>query len=603
MSALTKLVVLASLAATSLAAPCDNATSYLDVTLYDAFGDGWQDAWWVMEDPGNVVSKDQPTCVNPLVQFSVHPCEHTPAGGYYYMIVQTPDNSLPEGWWEMIWRVDVVNADGSDSGVYYIGQYNTTMVWYYDSDTDTWTLSHSDNLVTDLSCTGCTGGKCKPKPKPKNDDKSKSKGKGKQQPLKGHGKKGGKGGDSEEDTDGTDGATAGASNSTEPHYGPRAVNLRVDMFSEDGDGWNSASIVGSHWYISDYTLHELFDDGSLCSGWSGHCHICLGDGSYVFRVTGPPVNETDLQNWFDALNITESTPNPYSLVDEFRFKSWEFCHTRGSFGDQLKFHVKKGECYPDDLRWVEEICDLIVNSTVTCNGVVALSGITSELFSSADASAILNVLASQVAGWSTTTMSVLGTSLDVRSLGVSQRSANSFTHDIQFSVSFLSEAFGVDGTNYAAVENLVEDIALTLENAFASGTFVTQLTGEAKLMNSEVLEEVSAAELVSLEVVSISYTNSHLVYYYDNNDVSADGSVSYSSASGLSNGVIAMFVVVAAVGFVAFVGIVSHGFNGYSKLPLESQHVGATTHEEEARNPFVIKDEGFHSKRIPRVVI
>ena len=36
------------------------------------------------------------------------------------------------------------------------------------------------------------------------------------------------------------------------------------------------------------------------------------------------------------------------VLHEHRFQSWEFCHSRGGYKDQLNFHVKKGKCIPDD---------------------------------------------------------------------------------------------------------------------------------------------------------------------------------------------------------------------------------------------------------------
>jgi hypothetical protein len=103
-------------------------------------------------------------------------------------------------------------------------------------------------------------------------------------------------------------------------YGDRDTDLTVNMYSEgkckgkkckdkkkgpkksknaDCNGWEDVSLLS---YISDSAQTSLFNDGSLCDGCAGSCDICLGDGFYVFRVTGPNFNGTEDED-----------------------KTWEFC--------------------------------------------------------------------------------------------------------------------------------------------------------------------------------------------------------------------------------------------------------------------------------------
>merc|ERR1712169_130113 len=168
-----------------------------------------------------------------------------------------------------------------------------------------------------------------------------------------------------------------------PRYGPPAVSVKVTMWDEEGDGWWQEDYLGSSWYISDSTRTELFHSGTLCDGFSGECKLCLGDGSYVFRTTG----------W------------------RSEFVSWQFCGVRGSYHNELSFHIKKGKCYPDVLIDIRDICEGEVSSNVTLHGVIAVSGVASEFFSDAEAHVIASVLSTEVQGWEATHIHVVDAAL------------------------------------------------------------------------------------------------------------------------------------------------------------------------------------------------
>merc|ERR1711939_1226621 len=176
--------------------------------------------------------------------------------------------------------------------------------------------------------------------------------------------------------------------------------------------------------ISDSTRTELFHSGTLCDGFSGECKLCLGDGSYVFRTTG----------W------------------RSEFVSWQFCGVRGSYHNELSFHIKKGKCYPDVLIDIRDICEGEVSSNVTLHGVIAVSGVASEFF---------------------------------------------------------------DGKNYEAVNDLIETIKESLEDVASSGDFASDLASAATLAGVSVLREVRAVELVSLELSNIEYTGAKEMVIYE----------------------------------------------------------------------------------------
>lgn len=511
-----------------------NAT-FLDIYLWDSFGDGWNNSWFALRNPAGDVKLAHPTCDSNPVHSQINPCANLPHFGSYSLSILSAlgavddDDDKPQGWWEILWTVQVLDGEGNALSPLYVGGFNTTMIWDYDVINDVWTLEYTENLADEAKVweCKCTGGKCKPKPKPKS---GKGK-KGSKDIVKGSG-------------DSSDSDSSRGENRT---YGPRAVNLRVDMFSDDSvDGWTDIAGtfgLGAHWYIADSTRTRLFDDGALCSGNSGSCNICLGDGSYVFRVTGP-----------GNTNVSAET--------------WGFCNVRGHLNNQLNFHVKKGECIPDTLRYVDDICEGIVDSVVVVIGYVALGGISTEFFSVSDAAVVKSALAGAVNGWADSTLQIVSTGLDARSLSEG-RALNSFTHDVIFSVSFHAETYGVDGTIFANVENLVSDMASTLAATFQSGVFSTQLVSGARLAGSDLFGEGVTAELISLDVSGVSYTGNKMVYYYDSESASVSSS---SEESSMSMGMIILIATVAAVGFVAFVGVAAHGFNGYSKLAMQSEH-------------------------------
>jgi hypothetical protein len=525
--------------------------NYLRVTLWDSFGDGWGGVEWELTGPSGSITTATVYSSDEEKVFDVKPVNYPfPGFGSYNMSVTTVDSELPANWWEIYWKVEEFEYDGTPTGVYYEGAYGTTMSWEYAVVTNnTWTLVAAQDLPN-FSCNGCSGQKCDTKGKPGPDNKKEKNG-----PIKGgKGKAKGKGNGRF-----LDGLSNSSESDGEIAYGDRNTDLTVKMFSEGGDkkkkgpnkskkadcnGWEEVYLLSAHWYISDSAQTSLFDDGSLCEGCSGACDICLGDGSYVFRVTGPNFNGTDDQE----------------------DKTWQFCHARGNFNDQLNFHVKKGKCHPGDLRWASEISsDTEQESVVMVAGMIALVGIPGEILAAQARAIVIDTLAKTVEGWNIESMSVTTTSLDARSMAAGTRALRSYTHDIEFSVHFIAEDFSVDGASFAAVESLLADMAATLEASFSAGAFSEKLVEDAMTTGVDMLKGVTTVELLSLEVVSIEYAETHLVYYYGNDESVQSYNIDNSDRSVSTNAIIA-FMSVAAVGFIAFVGVTRHGFNAYSKL-------------------------------------
>lgn len=523
--------------------------TYLDVHLFDAFGDGWGTAHLALRHLSDI-KMVQSTCDSVDLHTQVNPCAHiTPSGSYFLSLISS-DDERPASWWEIVWTVQVMDNKGSALSDVFTGGYNTTMVFDYDAVEDKWSLDFTENLITDFSCHGCTGGKCKPKPAPKKNDKKKPSGPSDEEPKE------------------------------KPEYGPPAVDLTVVMFSNTADGWTNVEGTygfGAHWYISSPDGSRLFEQGQLCSGTKGTCDICLGDGSYVFRVTGPALNETLEHIWEAALgpDYDEETDG-HAPMNVFRgTRQWKFCNTVGWFTDQLNFHVKKGQCIPDEVRWADEICDETTSSLSTVIGKMTLSGVQSEVFD-ADHDYIKLAITGLVSGWESASVMILSTSLDSRSLSQTQRALNTFTYDVVFSVQFKTEQMGVDGAQYSAVENLVSDIGSTLAAGMSSGKFGNQLMAAAPLSGSaDLFVEAPKATLMSLELSGIAYAGSKLSYYYEADSVSQVSSD--SSAWSMSAGMVAVLASVGVAAVIAVAGVVVHMSKAkYTALPVQSEHDSVT---------------------------
>jgi hypothetical protein len=485
--------------------------------MWDYFGDGWDGEMVYVETPWGEVFSGAPTCdINPLVETL---CTDV-SGNYPMILIHENESYVPMNYWEDFWKVSVVGCNVTEE--YYTGGYNTTMIWNYEANDDKWSLIFWENLwPNEKECDACGDAKaCKPKPRKKKNHKKKKKPAAKK-PVNGA------------DTTNTSMKEA----KVKPRYGPPAVNVRVTMFDKEGDGWWLNNYHGASWYLADDTRTELFYTGTLCDGKKGYCNLCLGDGSYTIRFTG----EADM-NW----------------------TAWDFCGVTGGYAHELTFHIYKGKCYPDSLISLETTCYGTVSSTVTLRGVVALGGFSSEIFHSQDASVMSKVIAEFVSGWDAEALSVTSTTLDARELVMSNRRTSEFTFDVEFQVSFVAETtYGVDGRDFRAVENMISNLEDKLSSRFASSEFVNNVNSAARLTSDSTLNQVRAAELVSLELDSISYEG---VESMEASTLPAveDMYASYEHEYAYNYSTLALFFGALAVAFFAFVGILSHGINRVS---------------------------------------
>jgi len=270
------------------------------------------------------------------------------------------------------------------------------------------------------------------------------------------------------------------------------------------------------------------------------------------------------------MDLTLSDSQEMSLMTLFLGISVEFV------ANMLKNSLsmsRKGQCIPDSLVNLDQICNSTVNSTVTLSGVLALAGFSSEVFNIADTSIVSRVLGEFVTGWSET-LNVVSTSLDTRSMLLSSRRLSEHTFDITFEVSFNAEkVYGVDGRDFAAVEDLVSTLGDSLASRVASSNFISLLTDAGRVSMASHLTQVRAAELVSLKLEGITYQGVATMEQSNlPNSNSADwGTVTHTQAQ-YNYTTISLFFGALAVGFFAFVGILSHSMNAYKPISDDSQH-------------------------------
>ena len=510
----------------------DCNSTCLTLQLTDFYGDGWDSVQFHGEEEGFMSMSMAPDCMHKHIGQQICP---TRDGTFYFTAVHSNSSYIPENYWEIFWTATSHNCDGSVANMW-TGGFNSSLIMDYRGNE--WSVQYWENLWdNEKKCDACGDAKrCKPKkPKKKGGKKGKKGGNKPGKPL------GGKGGD---DDNGSDDDTKNTTKTSKvkPRYGPPAVNLRLTMFDEWGDGWWKNDYSGESWYLADDRRQMLFHTGTLCDGSMGYCNLCLGDGSYTIRFTGEASN----------------------------FTAWDFCGVTGQRANELTFHVKKGQCYADSMVSLRTDCMGTVESHVTLSGVVALSGFTNEFTDASTYPVVSNTIANMITGLSSENVQVLSTNLDSRAMS---SSVSNIVQDYTFEVKFVAEdsPFNVDGRSYAAVQSLVSSMASTLSSAMSSGQFETKLQMETSLQSVVSISSQAVAELVSLEVSDISYVGGESMISSTLPALSWSDDYQLSNqSSGLEAGL--TFLGVAVVGFVAFVGIMSKGIQKYDSLPTESIH-------------------------------
>lgn len=518
---------------------CDTRTC-LDIQLVDMYGDGWNGEKFFIETPWGEMFSDAPSCDTKQV---MHTFCTDATGLYPMMLIHENESYTPENYWEDLFTISVSKCNATIAT--YTGGYNSTVIFNYESQSDEWSVVYWENLWDNRrSCDACGDARACKKKTGKKSKKVKKPSSSVVRPIHSS--------DDDDDKNSTTNSKRKKTSKSKPRYGPPAVNLRVSMFDDDQMRWWKTNYLGASWYLADDRRTTLFQTGSLChdehkSGKrsiksSGYCNLCLGDGSYSMRFSGEP------------------SPD---------FMSWDFCGVQGGHGQELTFHVKKGKCIADSLVGVETDCYGTVISTVVVRGVVNLFGLTSEFIESSQYSIMPGILADSVVGWEAKNIEIQSTSLTSRSLSSTSRSLAEFDVDVEFTVTFESETdYGVEGRVYSKVQNLVSSLEDSLASRVSSESFTTSLAQCAVLAGAVSLERVQSAELVWLELDSITYEGVHemkasTLPAFDDSEFWENSSLNISV---YNYETITMFIIAVGAGFIAFVGLISHGVNGYKRI-------------------------------------
>jgi len=372
------------------------------------------------------------------------------------------------------------------------------------------------------------------------------------------------------------GGSAGASSSAEPakkklgrnkhKHSPVATGtpstmLKIEMISEDGLGWFNPNYKGLAFYISDESKTELLAYGTLEGGsYIGGCEFCFDAGSYYFRVSTP-----------EAMNTKAS---------------WSFCNTMGGYGQQLAFHIEDGVCVPDALLDVDMICDATYSTVVTVQGTLTLTGVASEVMDSGSVWVLTTALSESVTGWDSSAIYISRTVLSAHPFELNYRALSSFTYDVKFEASFVSEmAYEIDGTSFFGVQGLVEELKDELSTAMSAGTFADTVRTLAISTGVTALDDVRGVALLDMSVEDILYVGTKdLVVVETEIEAQADSDTSapvvivdlFSSQEFIS------FVCMIAIGLVSFVGVIT--------VSLKLKRASSATHD-------VINDDSLHSEQ------
>jgi len=353
------------------------------------------------------------------------------------------------------------------------------------------------------------------------------------------------------------------------------VELKVTMYSPNGEGWYESNYEGTMFYIASESKKELITYGMIGKEtYIGYCEYCFGEGSYYFRVT-------DDKYYHDA--------------------RWSFCGTTGSFSEQLSFHIENCECVPDVLLDKEMVCEDTYSSVVTLHGKLVLDGIQTDIFSKKDQYVVAEALAAVVSGWE-------ADNINVHSTGVVMRQPNdkgrSKSRSVEFEVSFVPEiAFDYDGMSYSGIEELVEELAILLQDSMSTGEFVSALRAYAADMGNRQMAGVDNAEALELMLEDVTYVGTKTITMAEDDSermsttsVNIFATAQHVTYSQYYHGLI--FGVTLSVGVLVFIGALGHSLRARRYEDLISKFVDPAESDLTASNHVLSEGKSRYSSPV-----
>ena len=444
--------------------------SCLVVSVSDQFGDGWDQAKLVVSTPDGSTDSFAPYCDsrNPF-RFRYCPTMLADAGTYSFSIPKAKDAAF---FWEISWSVLE-----EKSGVNYMGDHATTMIFDFDDSTASFSFVSAERLVHNSTCKVCPG-RPNPKPKPKpepvvpifpgslNALVQKSAPSDSVKPPKMFRR-----------LQQSDSPTS--TPTSVPTNWPTLNNSQMNdwhwlsLQDASANGWFESDGSGTTYYISDADGRRLVSTGTLCNDmFSYQCWQPLLDGSYVLRVGGA----------LDSNGVDHS---------------WSFCGKDGGIQTQLLFKVSNGQCEPIMSMSKGQYCAEGASVFSRFKGKILIKGLFNDTeFTQGDMLLLSKTLVSLVS---------------INSVEVS-------VYDSQFSsslngilVSFtltVSSSSGFDVRNYASLEELDELLSDTFSQSVSNGAFLSALSTTSDFMTGDtgVLKDASSIILVEFQFDDVIFS-------------------------------------------------------------------------------------------------
>lgn len=418
---------------------------------------------------------------------------------------------------------------------------------------------------------------------------------------------------------------------------PRAANTRVTMFDQEGDGWWLNNYLGSSWYLADSSRTKLYHTGTLCDGGSGYCNMCIVDGEYTIRFTGNgsdgftswdfcgvtgtygqelifevengkciPIAILDVERACGDVTITYtfessievcllskylnmSDPAAISTItqtlvevmgadnatviideDEDDQQSGRRRNPSSKRGDDRKKRSsrsggkdddKNSPSADDDKKGLSGSDDK--NSPSTDDDKKRSSGSDDKNKPSTDDDKKRSSGSDDKNSTSTDDDKKSGTDDD----------ATIYKHKIEFSITFTVHSDRL--YNHEWLEEKYEEL---LAAKIANGTFISTLKANSLLYNYPAFNFTSCAEADDFELVSLVFVDS--LPLEESSDAVGPPTTTttqthhqYVESATYDYSAISLFFGAVLLGFVAFVGILARGFNGYDSLHEESEHL------------------------------
>lgn len=465
----------------------------LEVYLLDEFGDGWSGAALYVNHtgysdsslehkrpkpkPDYVVSKSVEPIVsaNPYV-FDI--CASLDDNRYfqrgdYNLFIHNPKGSDLENDWEIFWQVKDV-----ETGKIYTGDANTKMSFKFDESGLFTNIPPTVKLAPDsYSCSRCKHPQ--PPKKPQNPDPG---------------------------PDGPKRFLLG-----EEHKVP------FQLFDSVGDGWFDNSGKGIQFTISDSSKTHKLASGTICGDFlKEDCEVELEDGDYFFRVGGGGED---------------------SGRDQV---SWKFCGVSGNAQQELSFAIVNGKCISGSLRDAETIATLQEQTTLSIEGEFLISNVFSQTLTVKDIEVLEDALAdalsvdpkhvtvlyycvSEDGDYCTEIESSASYSSSNSKPKASRKSKSNapseyslvstfsrllgatYTLDVVFVITLVTEDFGIAGSRYHEALSLAYDKSQALMNAYSTTNLQQSIRTESENIGASALKFVRVDDLIALSNTELKY--------------------------------------------------------------------------------------------------